>query len=271
MAVEGVPTTEAIDLGTKIFGPMFEQFMGVIDEPSQEIEQDTPQIDDDDLIEDVAAMRDYIVSKDDSDIRDADMPERYQVEPFRAMQRGSGDREKEAEWITEQLFKEKTFSKDRTEVAEAVYNILKFLTGEEHFTVPFVAAYKKDYYEGLEQDDLWKIQDHHCAFMDIRLNKLEAEQVLNSFIKAGDQDTSLLAADSETPTMRQQAYYDDLQEAGAYLRKIDKIGSKTAGADLLSFIKMRFVLPSRKRKKSRPSRRDMYEVRELTTHSKYDH
>ena len=258
-------------MGTKIFGPMFEQFMGVVDEPSEEIERETPQIADEDLIEDVAAMRDYIVSKDDAGIRDADMPERYQVEPFQAMQRGSGDLEGEARWITEQLWKERTFDRHRGEVLSAVRDILQFLTGEEHLTVPFVAAYKKDYYTGiLEHDDLWKIQDHHCAFMDIRLNKLEAEQVLNSFIKAGEQDASLLATDTETPTMRQQAYDDDVQEAGAYLRKIDKIGSKTAGVDLLSFIKMRFVLPSRKRKKSRPSRRDMYEVRALEIHSKSD-
>ena len=138
------------------------------------------------------------------------------------------------------------------------------LTGYQHLTVPFVSAYKKDYFaEFLEDDDLWKIQDHHCEYMDIRYNKLEAEKVLNSFINAGEQDTSLLALDTETPTLRQQAYDDDVQEAGAYLRKIDKIRSKTAAVDLLFFIKMRFVLPSRKRKKSRPSRRDVYEVRAI--------
>ena len=250
---------EAIDIGIRIFGPKFAQFMG--DRPSEQNEQEAPPIDDEEIRVD---PRIDISTLDGTDIRDADMPERYQVEPFQAMQRASGDIEGEARWITDKLFQEKKFDSTQAEVVPAVKNVLDFLTGYQHLTVPFVSAYKKDYFaEFLEDDDLWKIQDHHCEYMDIRYNKLEAEKVLNSFINAGEQDTSLLALDTETPTLRQQAYDDDVQEAGAYLRKIDKIRSKTAAVDLLFFIKMRFVLPSRKRKKSRPSRRDVYEVRAI--------
>jgi hypothetical protein len=142
-------------------------------------------------------LAEHFASKEDDRIVATDVPERMQLRtPDRTWRHvsqlsGEGDEEsvlvtigQEAEWIYAQAFSERAgLALDQETVVHCITQVLRLLL-LEHFEIPFIASYRKEYWNtsnpkqtdeeqdsSLGVDDLWDIYDWDEKWYHLQLKK----------------------------------------------------------------------------------------------------
>ncbi|KAL3856432.1 hypothetical protein ACJMK2_011193 [Sinanodonta woodiana] len=123
----------------------------------------------------------------DNEIRNADMPERFQLRQIPVKETEEGELEEEAEWIFKHAFSTPTISiqnfleqerpggqysyKRGPSMVTKIKEAINFMRNK-HLEVPFIAFYRKEYVEpDLNINDLWKIWHWDEKWTQLRSRK----------------------------------------------------------------------------------------------------
>lgn len=186
----------------------------------------------------------------DNEIRNSDVPERFQLrsvpvnplyEPRDETEVEEPEVDLETEWIYNACYKENTISiqnesdnsrrpiggaKEKTTVEYKIRNALKFMRNEL-FEVPFIAYYRKEYIQPeLNIDDLWliyKYDEKWCQLKQRRENMLKLfenmrnyqNERMNSeeYLLQADEHKMKLIEDSDIDRIRNINSFEDLHDS----------------------------------------------------------
>lgn len=141
----------------------------------------------------------------DNEIRNTDIPERMQLReiPVIAVPEGSDELDEEAQWIYKQAFCKPTISnqdnpgdsRDKPRKgAQTIGKIKKALDfiRNQHFEVPFIAFYRKEYVQELNINDLWKVYKFDAKWCQLQNRK---RTLISLFEKMRDYQAEQLMKD----------------------------------------------------------------------------
>ncbi|XP_076154074.1 transcription elongation factor SPT6 [Alosa pseudoharengus] len=149
----------------------------------------------------------------DNEIRSTDMPERFQLRTIPVKPAEDDELEEEAEWIFRNAFSNSTismqdstdylnpgsnptFSYKQPQTVSKIKEALNFMRNQ-HFEVPFIAFYRKEYVEPeLNINALWKVWHWDAKWTHLRTRK---ENLTRLFNKMQSYQFEQISADPDKP------------------------------------------------------------------------